>query len=319
MDDVAVSSERPATVTEAFARDSAGVDSHSTSPDVTTSTDPSAGTTAPPVETSEPGVTNVEAQPPSGEPPHERWPDILKNAREKERQAIQKEWEPYQWARQVPRDAIEQAVTLARQVQTDPVGFFRQMYEDLDNHPTHAQQLRSEAARLLSRGRSRSEDLSPDLEVLGADGQVAARAFSADRVQALVQRAVTEALAKEVGPIKSDFEKRQQAEQQAEAQKKLEAQVSAMESRIKKIVGHDEDALKAVAEAMTQPEFAQMDPLDVALAVFEERAKTTQTKADADALKTLQRKAAASAVNPASAVVPATRKPRSLTDPSLKW
>lgn len=329
MDNAAVVSERPATVTEAFARDSAGAGSlpasaEGASPETASA---SAATTEPPVTVSDPGIANAEVTPPSGEPPKERWDAILKNTREKSRQEAiaeaQKDWEPYAWARQVPRDAIEQAVTLARQVQTDPVAFFRQMYEDLDNHPTHAAQLRSEAARLLSRGRTKAVDLSPDVEIVGPDGHVSGRTFSAERMQAVVQQsvqnAVAEVLAREVAPIKSDFEKRQVSERQAAQQRQLEAKVSEMEGRIKRIVGEDDDALKAVAEAMGKPEYAQMEPIDVAVEVFRQRAQQTQTKADANALHNLQRKAAASAVNPATAVVPATRKPRSLTDPSLKW
>jgi hypothetical protein len=263
------------------------------------------------------GVTNAETPSAVGEPPKERWDAILKNAREKERADILKEWEPYSWAKQVPREAIDQAVALSRQVQQDPVAFFRQLYEDLDSHPTHAAQLRSEAARLLSRGRNKAPDLSPDVEIMDAQGQVAGRTFSAERVQAIVQQAVTEALQKEVAPIKSDYESRKAEAEAKKQQAAVDAQVSAMEARIRKIVGNDESALQAVSQALVADPSA--DPLDIALQVFEDRAKQTQTKADADALKTLQRKAAASSPNPAAAVVPATKRPRSFHDPALKW
>lgn len=323
--EAAVSSERPATIPEAFARESAGADSHSATPVSTTTetVDSGAATTAPPVPESATGVTNAETPSAVGEPPKERWDAILKNAREKERADILKEWEPYSWAKQVPREAIDQAVALSRQVQQDPVAFFRQLYEDLDSHPTHAAQLRSEAARLLSRGRGKTPDidLSPDVEILDANGRVAGRAFSAERGQAMVQHAVQQALAefeaKKVAPIVSDYESRRAEAEAKKQQAAVDAQVSAMEARIRKIVGNDDAALQAVSQALVADPSA--DPLDIALQVFEDRAKQTQTKADADALKTLQRKAAASSPNPAAAVVPATKRPRSFHDPALKW
>lgn len=258
------------------------------------------------------------------EPPKERWDTILNNQREKAkleaRQAVEAEWEPYAWAKQVPRDAMENAIRLAQQVQSDPVGFFRQLYTDLDNHPTHAAQLRSEAARLLASGKANKPmDLSPDVEIVDASGQVAGRTFSAERVQAIVQQAVNEALQKEVAPIKSDYEQRRQQAQAEQQQKQLEAHVSSLEQRITKIVGKEPEALKAVVEALSDPQYAKLDPLDVALMVFEQRKTQLQTEAQSNTLKTLQRQAAATSPNPAAAAPAITKRPTSLTDKSLKW
>lgn len=325
MDDVSsptVSSERPATVTEAFARDSAGAGSQPATPEAA----------AAPVETSPAAIVPAAAeQAPAGSTsseapgpiPLDRHKAILDGAY-KERDAYKAQldsWKDYEWVRGMPKAEFQDAITKVQRAATDPVGFFRELVTDLDAHPTHAQQLRSEAARLLGRGKGAAEpDLSPDVQITDANGQVVGQTFSAERVQMLLQRAVQEALAKEVGPIKSDYEQRRQQTEAQEAEARLTKQVDQLEASLKKIVGDDPKALEALGTALMDPANAGVDPRDVAIDIFNTHVRqTVQRDAKAEELDSLKRKAAASGLNPAGAVVAQKQRPRSLTDPGLRW
>lgn len=317
-------SDRPATFTEAFARDSAGVDSQSTTPDssVEPTASASADATVPPAAQEETGVHPSSPEP--GPLPFKRHKEILDGAyKERDTYKAQLEgFKDYEWVRQIPAQDFRAVVEKIQRANTDPVGFFRELYTDLANHPTHAQQLRSEAARLLASGRSSEPaNLDPDVEITDGQGRVIGRTFSDERMRALMQRTAQEtreALLKEFGPLKSDWEQRQTEARQAEQQKALNAQVDAIEADIKEIVGTDEDALKAVAEALRAPENDGLDARRIAIKVFRTHVKDKLAQqAKSEELDSLKKRAAASGLNPGAAVVAQKRRPTSLTDPAL--
>ena len=316
MEDGAVT-DRPATVTEAFARDAGS------QPAAPVETEPvaevaSADAIVPPA------TETPTAQPSSDERgplPFERHKAILDGAyKERDQYKSQLDgWKDYEWVRGIPPTEFREAVTKVQRAASDPVGFFQDLYADLANHPTHAQQLRSVAAKMLGSGRTSKEaDLSPDVEITDGQGQVVGRTFSAERVQALMQRAVQDALTKEVGPIKSEFEQRRAKQQADEAHARQNAEVDRLEASIKKLVGDDEESLRKVGELLAQN--PTLDPYDAAVEVFNShvRPKLT-TQAKSDELDSLKRKAAASGINPATAVVAQKIRPKSLTDPGLSW
>lgn len=314
-------SERPATVTEAFARDAAGAGSPPATPDESPTPVPASTDAIVPSGEATPSQATASSEP--GPLPYERHKAILDGAyKERDQYKAQVEgWKDYEWVRQIPSQEFRSVVERIQRANTDPVGFFRELYTDLANHPTHAQQLRSEAARLLASGRSTAEpDLSPDVEITDGQGQVVGRTFSAERVQALMQRAVQDALNKEITPLKTDYEKRRAKEEQSQQQAQLNQQLDALESDIKEIVGDDAEALKLVSEALLAPENANLDPRRVAVKVFNSHVRQKLTsQAKAEELDALKRKAAASGLNPGAAVVAHKRKVTSLTDPSLTW
>src|SRR6185369_16249333 len=92
--------------------------------DVAPTDNAGAATTAPPVETQTP-----EGQPQqAGEPPKERWADILSNARTK---AAEEALAPYAWAKQIPQQEFQQIQNLARTLSADPVAGLQQLIAEI--------------------------------------------------------------------------------------------------------------------------------------------------------------------------------------------
>ena len=143
--------------------------------------------------------------------------------------------------------------------------------------------------------------------------------FSADKVRALIQQSVSQALQQEVAPIKQDFQQRKQQEEFRQLQ----------ETATKTATEQFEEA-KAWPGFLTDPAKGTVDP-DVVKAFTEhpewslERCYITtvvpklRAKDQAQVLDDLKTKAAASSgVNPASSVT-TTRRPKDFNDPSLRW
>lgn len=155
-----------------------------------------------------------------GEPPKEKWEQILANARTKaETEAMTKWREQYGWAETVDRAAIEQAQQLGKLYTTDRAGYVRQLLSEAVTDPELAPIVRSEAARILAGSRQpHAPSFEPDIPVYDAQGQLVNQTFSAEKQRELITHIVTEALGKEVGPIKQDLDARQAAQKKVDDQ-----------------------------------------------------------------------------------------------------
>jgi len=159
-------------------------------------------------------ITPPTAQGTPGEPPQERWPTILENARKKEREAAAAEFQQrYAWVPQTVTPEMGQAI-LARHARmaSDPVGFVTEALAELQQHPEYSQQLRSHAARMLASGRGAAAlgPPAPDLDVLG-DGKLMLR--SPENEAALLEWHSKQMLAgvkQEFAPLVQSHEQRQQ-------------------------------------------------------------------------------------------------------------
>jgi hypothetical protein len=217
-------------------------------------TDTPASATASPAQepTLVPTTTTDPSAVKAAEPPQERWPDILENARKKEREAIEATWQPYAWAKQVPRESLDRMSSIAQQMTADPAGFLDTYFAELEAHPQHGPIVRSWAAKTLASRRGQQASMDPDVQIVDPQGNVTGATYSADRVKAIVQQAVTDAIGKEVGPIKQDFETRTKQEQAAKLEQARNHKVDAMFSDITEIVGTDAKALQQVHALMAQ-------------------------------------------------------------------
>lgn len=185
-----------------------------------------------------------------GEPPQEKWPTILDNARTKAAsEATAKVESELGWARSVPRESLEQMAGIAQRMTADPIAFLEQFVAELHAHPQYAPQLRSQAARILGGRSTVPVDLGPDVQIVDANGNVTGQTFSADRVKALLQQEVARAIGSEVAPIKQTFE-RQRVESEAKAQAAdIEARADAIIADVSAFEGFEE--LKpAIARAL---------------------------------------------------------------------
>lgn len=308
--------ERPTTFAEAFARDAAVSE--------TPAADDGTATTAPSSET--PDDT---APPTPGEPPREKWETILNNAREKAKQEATKEFQQqYGWAQGVDRAAVEEAARMGQLYQQDRPGFIRQMLAEALTDADLAPLVRSEAARVLA-NRTRgtqpeaqpAPDLSPDIPVLDAEGRVVTQTYSAERVQQIVQQAISDAIGKELAPLKQDYQTRQQREQAIQQQQALQQQSESIYADALETLPGFKEHEASIAEAFNA--IPASVPADRALrmawkqVVGDKLANADQVKAQT--ITDLKTKAAASTVNPATAGIATTKRPTSFHDASLSW
>lgn len=113
---------------------------------------------------------------------------------------------------------VDKAIDFAQKINTNAPGFWREMTSELLAHPVHGAALRSDLARMFGGLRQSSQpkpapvDLSPDVEIRDDQGRVVGTTFSAERVKALLDRAVGE----KVAPLEQE---RQQRRDEAARQK----------------------------------------------------------------------------------------------------
>lgn len=272
----------------------------------------SADATVPPA-TAAPTDGNQPGAEAKGEPPKERWDDILNNARTKTRAEVEAEYkQKYGWAESVNPTEFQQIQQWARQYQSDPIAWFAQTAAELRQQFPHlAQNLHSEAARVLAGARSNPQqaaptDIEPDIPVVDEQGRVVSQAFSADRVKQLIAHAVQDAIGKEVAPMKADFQSRQQQEQARQEQAQIESSVKSIyeqaSSELPQFKENEAEIAKALAEI----------PGDPGTALYRAWAKVVlpkyQAQSKADVLDSFKQKAAAKTEAPsAGAASPMTR------------
>lgn len=248
----------------------------------------------------------------------------LENARKKERDAVTQELQSqYGWAMQADRAAIEQAQHIGQLYAQDKPAFIRNLLAEAMGDPNLAPLVRSEAARALGARtqppQPADQDLTPDIPVMDANGQVVAQTFSAEKVQQIVQQAVQQALDREVGPIKQDFQTRQQREQAEREQQQFQQTVQDIYSEAADVLpGFTEHEAEIAKVFATIPG----DPAKALRAAWKQVVGGKLGNVDqvkATTLKELQTKAAAASVNPAATAIPATKRPTSFYDAGLQW
>lgn len=144
----------------------------STATTSTTSAQPASATATPTASGTAAATTSA-----TGEPPQERWPDILNNARTKTRGEVEAEYQKkYGWA---------------DEFQKDPASFVENWMAQLMEHPQHSQRFTTNAARLLASRRGQMQPAAapekpkPDVPIQDEHGRVVGMAYSADQQEKL--------------------------------------------------------------------------------------------------------------------------------------
>jgi hypothetical protein len=304
-------SERP-TFAQAFAQDAALHAGPSTSTE---------GATIPPVDAAVTESATPPQDKPQGEPPQEKWPTILTNARAKERDAVLTEMR-----QKVPSlDSIlanpqvfEKGIAHFQKLAVDPPGHWRAFTTELLAHPTHGPALKSELARMfggLRQQAAASVMPPPDVDIVDANGQVTGKTYSADQ---LAKREAWRDQQQELKARARAEQERTARTKAAEAHKQLETRADDAMAEVLDILDGDKTHITAVIEMMdANPKWsAHRAALEVRKTKI---APAAAGKAQAQVLEDLKTKAAAQSVNPAGAVVAPTKRPSSFLDPSLKW
>ena len=237
------------------------------------------------------------AQDPSGEPPKERWPDILAHARTKTEAEVtarlaQEYRTKYGWA---------------DQLQENPVGFYEWLHDQLASHPEHGPKILAKAGRALQSRRGQTavsgppERPKPDVPITDAHGNVTGYLYSDKQQDALdewrwAQREAT--LNEKFAPLEALTQRIENAEHLAAIRDQADHQTTAVladlrqqpyfkehEAAIKTALIEHEDWGDNVYRAYTHVLTTQVLPT---------LSRTEQAKV----LETLQQQAAGSTVNP---------------------
>lgn len=306
-------SERPS-FAEAFATDAAAEPST-----------PSDSTASAAIAQTE-SVTPDGVTPDPGPMPFQAHKTALENARIKERERVTQEFEQqYGWAKTADRAAIESAQQIGQMYANDRPGFIRQVMAEALADPNMAPLVRSEAARVLGQRAQApttpAVDLSPDIPVMDESGQVVAQTYSHERLQQVVAKAIEDFAARELSPIKRDYQTRQQQAETQRMQQELQTATQDIYAEALDVLPNFKEHEQEIAAVFaTLP--ATMAPDKALRAAWKQVVGGKLAHADqvrATQLTELKTKAAASSVNPASAAMPVTKRPTSFNDPSLKW
>lgn len=306
---------RPATMAEAFARNP--VDASASPADTTASTDQ---TTEQPAEATPPPVP-VQAKPDTPAPlPFEAHKRILDNAY-KERDDARSRLTALESQLNSPEG--QRLRQWAQSFQQNPEQWIASTLTDLvATRPDLAPALRSQAARILgSRQQPAAEpaNFDPDIPVYDERGQMVAQTFSAEKVKALLAQE-RQALTKELDPIKSEFQQRKQQEHFAAVQKEATDTAARQFDAAKQWPGFLTDPAKGTVDPDLVKAFNEHPDWDLREAYINVVVPKLGARKEAEVLDSLKTKAAAATgVNPSGAVIASTKRPKSLTDPSLKW
>ena len=233
-----------------------------------------------------------------GEPPKERWPEILANARTKAEAEARSKWE----------QEARQKYGRFEGFDENPYGFAESLLDQLAQHPQYQQQVYAKAARLLQSRRGANvpqvtEEPQPDVPIVDGAGNVTGHTYSAKQLKVWrewdwAQREQT--LSQRFAPLEQLNQRIQQAEQTAQIQYQADTTTKATLETLR------QDPFFTQHEAAIKAEFAAHeeygDNIHAAYVrvltrdVLPTLSQTEQRKV----LDSLQSKAAGATVNPGS-------------------
>ncbi len=284
-------SERP-TMAQAFAADIAPVAASlpaTPSAESQPADSASADATVPPATEAPETAIQPNTDADVGPMPLERHKKILDGVYKERDDAKQQleSWKAYEWAKTVDRAAIEQAQQLGQLYQQDRAGYVRQLLAEAVTDPTLAPIVRSEAARILG-----SRTANPDIPIVDEKGQVVGS----------LNDILQQRLDAELKPLKADLDTRKERERAEQQQRELQQSVTDIYAEAVELLPHFKEH-----EAEIGKVFATLngdDPAkDLRKAWKTVVGPKLSAQAKAEVLDSLKTKAAATTVNPSSAVV----------------
>jgi hypothetical protein len=279
----------------------------------------SADATVPPAASETP-----EGTPQQGEPPQERWPDILSNQRKAAAEEALKSWKAqYGWAEQINQEQFQRLQEFYQGFNDpggDPIALLQQLIDRVSTHPEHGAKLRSLAARQLAAARGQQQapaDEMPqaDVAITDANGNVVGHTYSAEA------QAKREALLKQqwLSEIRKELEPVTQTVNQVKAQRAKEASDSFASTTFEELssqLPEFKTHAKEIGQRLAALDLQTDDPAMLKLAlkaiyadvVTPKREQQLTSTAQSKLLDNLQQKAAAStSVNPGSAAPSTSR------------
>lgn len=181
--------------------------------------------------TTQPAATDVSA--PIAEPPQDKWPQILDNARKK---ATDEAWKGYEPLRGVPAAQVADLVKWWQKAQQDPDGFLTNTFlehrdpmelldklvQQVQQHPTHGQSFKSFVGRRMAAMRGQQPEAEPQFLIPQPDGTVAVDMAALPKWQDWNRKQAVAALTSEIQPIKDIISAQQKHAAAAEEQQRVE-------------------------------------------------------------------------------------------------
>ena len=248
--------------------------------------------------------------------PRQRFDEVNGRMTEAEKQLA--DWKQYDWAKSVDRQQLSAMADWYGQYQGNPGEFIQRAYQEALQHPVHGASVKSQIAKMLASMRASQPqelpEIQPDIPVLNDQGQVVNHAYSAQSVKQLIERAVAQAIGKEVTPLREDLQSRTARDRQ-QAQAQQEHQYIAKESaRIKADVLKLKDAEQHWPAIQTKARELITANADLSVgqacrdAYFSVVYPTLTLAAKGDVLSDLQKKAHSQTVNPGTSTPSAKPK-----------
>ena len=243
----------------------------------------------------------------TGEPPKERWSEILANARTKTRGEVEAEYrQKYGWA---------------DQFKTNPYEFVEGWMDQLAQHPQYSPQLLAKAARLLQSRRGAAKDVgekpTPDVPIMDANGTITGYTYSDKQHDALdewrwAQREAK--LTERFGPLEQMKTALEQQAEHAELQAQSQEHAQTTLTTLRQNPYFKEHEAKVKAALASHEEWGDNVPAAfnhvLPTEILPGLSQTEQRKV----VESLQQKASAGTVSPSGAAPPATPKFKSFAE-----
>lgn len=255
----------------------------------TTQSDSSASTTAAPADSATTTTT-------TGEPPQERWADILANARTKAAEERDTHWrQNYGWAEQVNRDQVASMVEYFNRAKSDPNSFLQEYVEHIAaTNPQALAQARSLFARQLAAGRG-GDDPEPPADRQAEDGTLLYSAPQLKKWHEWNWRQQQAWVTEQIQPLQHHRQQSEQAAKVAELQRAAHQEASAVIAEAKTWPGFEKHQAE-IRSAM------EADPkLSLERAYIRVTAKTLPQEAQAEVVAQFKEKAQAATEKPGAA------------------
>jgi hypothetical protein len=249
-----------------------------------------------------PATASVE----TGPIPFERHKEILENARRKAREEAEGEWQPYAWAKQVPRDQLQRMAAWYQSAIRDPYSLYERLTQELSAHPEYGAKVRSYAARLLRQSRQATvedEMPQPDIPVMNEQGQVVARTYSdkqLEKREAYLRQQSEQSIAERLRPLEQRQARAEAKERELAARQQANQYAADTLKELRQNEHFKAHEPKVKAALLAHPDWDVYRAFNHVLAtdVLPGLSQAEQAKT----LATLQQKAAAGTVGPRGAV-----------------
>lgn len=262
-------------------------------------------TTAPATQASASPTTAAAASTPapSGEPPRERWDDILNNTRTKTRAEVEAEYrQKYGWADQFSERPYE---------------FVEAWMDQLAQHPQYGPQLFGKAARMLQSRRgvaqATNEEPQPDVPIMDANGNLTGQTYSAKQLKAWRDwdwQQKQSALDERLGPLEQRAKQFEEAQVMAQVQQQSDEFARTTLGELRQDPYFKENESKVKAALMAHPEWGDNIHRAFHHVLQTEVYPSIQRNAEGKVLDTLKTQAAGGSIRPdgAGAATPDFKK-----------